>query len=204
LITFFKKGYIGLFVVIFLIFIGNCSYINILAQSHVSKPANHFDSIVKHQLQPMDIILMKGKSRISRSIEFITQSQYSHVAIVFDPEKNLTIEATLNGVVNGDLNKYKGCSSVFRLKTITKEQSEKIVKFTEQQLGKPYDYEELIGLLLRYGFHISINDFEKGRYTCSTFVNSAYASVGIRLTNQIIPSPEDIFESPLLIKVADI
>ena len=106
-------------------------------------------------------------------------------------------------MVKGDLNKYKGCSSVFRLKTITKEQSEKIVKFTEQQLGKPYDYEELIGLLLRYGFHFSINDFEKERYTCSTFVNSAYAIVGIRLTNQVIPSPEDIFESPLLMKVAD-
>lgn len=154
-------------------------------------------------LKPMDIV-MRGRSRLSCGIEFITQSQFSHVAIVFDPEKKLTIEATLNGVVNGDLKNYIGCSSVFRLKTITKEQSEKIVKFTEQQLGKPYNYKELIYLFLRYVFHISINDFEKGKYFCSTFVNSAYESVGIRLTNQNIPPPEDIFESPLLMKVADI
>lgn len=155
-------------------------------------------------IKPADIILMKGSSPISREIEFITQSQFSHVALIFDPEKMLTIEATPNGVIHGDLTKYTGCSSVFRLNEITEEQSEKILKFAEQQLGKPYDYEELIELFLKYVFHILTNDFEKGRYICSTFVNSAYLSAGIRLTKVNIPSPEDIFDSPLLIKVADI
>lgn len=155
-------------------------------------------------IKPADIILMKGSSTISKEIEVITQSQFSHAALVFDPEKKLTIEATPNGVMNGDLNKYTGCSSVFRLKEINNEQSEKILKFAAQQLGKPYDYEELIELFLRYVFQIQISDFEKGRYICSTFVNSAYVSAGIRLTKQNIPSPEDIFESPLLMKVADL
>lgn len=154
-------------------------------------------------IQEADIILMKGSSQISKGIEFITQSQFSHAALVFDPDKELTIEATLSGVIHGSISNYKGRSSIFRLKNITKEQAGNILKFAELQLGKPYDYEELIDLFLRYVFHIPVNEYEKGRYICSSFVYSAYASAGIRLTNQNIPSPEDLFESSLLMKVAD-
>lgn len=88
--------------------------------------------------------------------------------------------------------------------TLTDEQASNIVKYAEQQLGKPYDYEELVDMFLRYVFHIPNNRIEKGRYVCSTFVNAAYASVGIKLTKQNLPSPEDIFESLLLTKVVDL
>jgi len=155
-------------------------------------------------LKPADIILKNGTGGLSTGVELITHSQFSHAALVSDPEKNQTIEATLDGVVNGHISSYRGCSAVFRIKTITQEQAENIVKYAEHQLGKPYDYEELVNLFLRYVFHIPNNRIEKGRFICSTFVNAAYASVGIRLTSQNFPSPEDIYESSLLIKIADI
>lgn len=155
-------------------------------------------------LKKGDIILKRGTGRLSQEIEFITHSQFSHAALVSDPDKGLIIEAGLHGVGHSNVKDFIGCSSVFRMVTLTEEQADNLVKFAEQQLGKPYDYEELVDQFLRYVFHIPNNDVEKGRYVCSTFVNAAYASVGIRLTKQNLPSPEDIFESPLLTKIADI
>lgn len=155
-------------------------------------------------LKKGDIILRRGTGRLSREIEFFTDSQFSHAAIVADPEKKLMIEASLNGVVHTNLDGFIGSSTVYRMTTLTDEQASNIVKYAEQQLGKPYDYEELVDMFLRYVFHIPNNRIEKGRYVCSTFVNAAYASVGIKLTKQNLPSPEDIFESPLLTKVVDL
>jgi cell wall-associated NlpC family hydrolase len=90
------------------------------------------------------------------------------------------------------------------MENLTNKQADRIVTYAEKQLGKPYDFEEMIDMFLRYVFHIPNNEEEKGRFICFTFVNAAYASVGIRLTKQNLPSPEDIYESPLLVKIAEI
>jgi uncharacterized protein YycO len=155
-------------------------------------------------LKKGDIILKRGTGRLSRDIEFVTHSQFSHAALVSDPDKNLIIETGLHGVGHSHVKDFIGMSFVFRMKTMTDEQAEQIVKYAENQLGKPYDYEELVEIFLRYVFHIPNNEEEKGRYVCSTFVNEAYASAGIRLTKQNIPSPEDIYESSLLTKIGDL
>ncbi len=155
-------------------------------------------------LKKGDILLKKGTDQLSKDIEFITDSKFSHAALVSDPGKELIIEASLHGVKHNDMIDFIGYTSVFRMNTLTDEQANKIVLFAEKQLGKPYDYEELIDQFLRYVFHIPNNEVEKGRYICSTFVNAAYASVGIQLTKQNLPSPEDIYESSLLTKIADI
>ncbi|MDQ0197883.1 YiiX/YebB-like N1pC/P60 family cysteine hydrolase [Neobacillus ginsengisoli] len=155
-------------------------------------------------LKKGDIILKRGTGRLSSEIEFFTHSQFSHAALVSDPEKKLIIEASLNGVGYTNLAGFIGFSTVYRMMTLTDEQASNIVTYAEQQLGKPYDYEELVDMFLRYVFHIPNNRIEKGRYVCSTFVNACYGSAGIKLTKQNLPSPEDIFESPLLTKVADI
>ena len=109
-----------------------------------------------------------------------------------------------DGVSHRDIKEFIGVSTVLRMETLTDQQAESIVTYAEKQLGKPYDFEEMIDMFLRYVFHIPNNEEEKGRFICSTFVNAAYASVGIRLTKQNLPSPEDIYESPLLVKIADI
>jgi len=117
----------------------------------------------------------------------------------------LLIDVVLrDGVSHRDIKEFIGVSTVLRMETLTDQQAESIVTYAEKQLGKPYDFEEMIDMFLRYVFHIPNNEEEKGRFICSTFVNAAYASVGIRLTKQNLPSPEDIYESPLLVKIADI
>jgi uncharacterized protein YycO len=109
-----------------------------------------------------------------------------------------------DGVGHRDIKEFIGISTILRMETLTDQQADKIVAYAEKQLGKPYDYEEMIEMFLRYVFHIPNNEEEKGRFICSAFVNPAYASVGIRLTKQNLPSPEDIFESPLLVEIEEI
>ncbi|WP_416826197.1 YiiX/YebB-like N1pC/P60 family cysteine hydrolase [Ectobacillus polymachus] len=155
-------------------------------------------------LQKSDIILVKGTYLIDKGIELITHSQFSHVAIVSNPEVLEIIEATPTGVIRSSITKYTGHASVLRLKTFTNTQIENIVNFAEQHLGNPYDFGEIVHQYLRYTFQIPDNNVEKNRYICSTLVNVSYLSEKIRLTKQTLPSPEDIYESTLLNKIADI
>lgn len=156
-------------------------------------------------LKKADIILRRGTAIISHGIEVVTQSKFSHAALVVDPDKNLLIDVLLrDGVAHRDIKEFIGVSTVLRMEALTGQQADRIVTYAEKLLGKPYDYEEMIDMFLRYVFHIPNNEEEKGRFICSTFVNAAYASVGIRLTKQNLPSPEDIYESPLLVKIAEI
>jgi uncharacterized protein YycO len=156
-------------------------------------------------LKKADIILRRGTAAISEGIEVVTHSKFSHAAIVVDPDKNLLIDVVLrDGVAHRDIKEFIGVSTVLRMETLIDQQAESIVTYAEKQLGKPYDFEEMIDMFLRYVFHIPNNEEEKGRFICSTFVNAAYGSAGIRLTKQNLPSPEDIYESPLLVKIADI
>jgi uncharacterized protein YycO len=156
-------------------------------------------------LKKADIILKRGTGAISHGIEAVTHSKFSHVALVADPEKVLLIDAVLrDGVGYRDIKEFIGISTILRMETLTDQQADKIVAYAENQLGKPYDYEEMIEMFLRYVFHIPNIEEEKGRFICSTFVNAAYASIGIRLTKQNLPSPEDIYESPLLVEISEI
>jgi uncharacterized protein YycO len=156
-------------------------------------------------LKKADIILRRGTDAVSHGIEVVTHSKFSHAALVVDPDKNLLIDAVLrDGVGHRDIQEFIGHSTILRMETLTDQLADKIVTYAEKQLGKPYDYEEMIDMFLRYVFHIPNNEEEKGRFICSTFVNAAYASVGIRLTKQNLPSPEDIYESPLLVKIGEI
>jgi uncharacterized protein YycO len=156
-------------------------------------------------LKKADIILRRGTATISHGIEVVTHSKFSHAALVVDPDKNLLIDVVLrDGVAHRDIKEFVGVSTVLRMETLTDQQADRIVTYAEKQLGKPYDYEEMIDMFLRYVFHIPNNEEEKGRFICSTFVNAAFASIGIKLTKQNLPSPEDIYESPLLVKIADI
>ncbi len=141
---------------------------------------------------------------IDTGIKLITHSQFSHVALVSNPDTMEIIEATPMGVIRNSINQYTGYTSVFRLKTLTTGQAANIVKYAEQQLGKPYDFGEIVHQFLRYIFHVPDNHVEKTRFICSTLVNAAYLSERIKLTKQNLPSPEDIYESTLLTKVADI
>jgi hypothetical protein len=71
---------------------------------------------LRHSLQPGDVLLVEGNSRISAVIKYLTQSTWSHVALYVGPipgahagdcEPHVLVEAELSeGVVSSPLSKY--------------------------------------------------------------------------------------------------
>src|SRR5689334_14206414 len=71
---------------------------------------------LRHSLEPGDVLLVEGNSRISSTIKYLTQSTWSHVALYVGPipgahtaegEPHVLIEAEISeGVVSSPLSKY--------------------------------------------------------------------------------------------------
>ena len=154
-----------------------------------------------HLLEKGDIIAIYGKTDlISLSIEAITRSPISHVALLVDTVSKEIIEATMNRKIGyRSLDDYKEHCVILRIPSLTDAQRDKIVEYAKEQIGDSYDFKALIEEFLRYTFNLNIVQPEdEKRFICSTFVNSAYVNAGIKLTDQYLPSPRDIMKSPFV------
>jgi uncharacterized protein YycO len=156
------------------------------------------------ELKPCDLILVHGDKNnfISREIEKITNSQYSHVAGYIG--ENTLIEAEgFEKTGQVPLSKYDEMYDVYRFEGLTNEKKDLILGFVNGQIGGRYDYFLLVIELFRYVFHKVLPYKEPfGSNICSQLWSKAFRSVGIDLTPNILyPSPKDISESKLLTKI---
>lgn len=101
---------------------------------------------LEDKLKVGDIILVKGKSWISKTIQFATDSEYSHSACYIG--HGMIVESDWQGVQIHILNrKYRYHSySVFRHKTAKEDQLINAVYWMLDQDGKGYDYYGLMGI----------------------------------------------------------
>lgn len=153
-------------------------------------------------LQIGDIVLIKGKNSLSRVIEEIEDSVYSHAAGIV--KENEIIEVVLFEKTSYEsLDSYKGYADIFTCDSLNNEQRDGIVKYAENHLGSYYDLPLLLWEFIRYAAHIILpykQIFQS--YICSTLWAEAYRSVGIDLCPNIkYPSPKDLSESKLLTKI---
>ena len=168
-------------------------------------------------LKPYDILLYKGKDFMSWLVEVGTESSYSHVAVVVDPEIYLAIESNTGhqaGVRALDLSKSNDEEiDVFRVKSEFTFNGKKVISFLIGCLGAGYDYLGVgwLGVLkftsLLTGFHFKpYNQFQKDKdYFCSELVYQAFTTGGLDIVPQIeeadITSPGDIARSNCVAKV---
>lgn len=148
-------------------------------------------------LQPADILLINSSKLFGTTIDVITDSPWCHAAMITDPAKRLGIEARpISKVGFHSIDEYKGDALVMRYPNLTPDQQQKILQYAKEQVGKEYDYSAIFDELLRYGFGISVKRAANHeRFICSTLVTSAYLAAGIRLTDQPLASPDDLFLS---------
>lgn len=151
-------------------------------------------------VQVGDIILSYSGTFLDSAVDMVTDSPFSHAALVADPVKRLTIEArAFNTVCYHPLDSYKNISLVLRVPNITPEQQHKIIQYAKAQLGKPYDYKQILKEWMRYEFGVHLTEEAKPeRFICSTLVATAYLTAGIRITEQAVPAPGDLFVSKKL------
>ena len=156
------------------------------------------DMIVK-ALQPGDVILIEGNTRLSAIIKFLTQSTWSHAALYVgerpgdtapNGEPNVLLEAEADtGVVTVPLSKYihfnmRICRAV-GLSTTSKQ---KVVDYALARIGKLYDSKQIVDLA-RYLFPyppvpvwfrrrmLSIGSGDPTKAICSSLIAEAFASI---------------------------
>ncbi len=149
-------------------------------------------------LQPGDVLLVEGNTRVSGIIKYLTQSTWSHSALYVGPRFNkkaadgtphVLIEANLGqGVITAPLSKYTSFHTrVCRPVGLTDEDRENVVNYMIKRLGIEYDVKNILDLL-RYLFPAPIParyrrrmlSFGSGvptKVICSGLIAQAFESV---------------------------
>jgi len=166
----------------------------------VSKPGGGSAdaSLVADTLEPGDVMLVEGNTRMSAAIKYLTQSTWSHAALFVgarpelrpvDGELSTLIEAdVLDGVRAVPLS----CYINFRLRicrpvNLTPADRERLIQYVLQRLGHQYDLKNVADLA-RYLFPIPIpvrfrrrliafGSGDPSRAICSTLIAQAFGAV---------------------------
>jgi len=145
-------------------------------------------------LQQFDIILYKGQSLIAKTIKNISNSKYSHVALVLDSLH--TLESDYKNPVNIRHFSYlKGSYDVYEFITpLTRKQRDGILEFIRANIGKGYDYPYILtrGLNILFGTKIYNSP---DRYNCDELIVDAFRSEGIELLTGDKLIPETLTQS---------
>lgn len=150
-------------------------------------------------IEPYDILLFKGTSIISRIIEDVTKSKYSHVALSLGDNFHIA-EAMPRGIMIDHLADLPSGYDVYRYKgNLTDEQKNKLHEFVYLKISTKYNYEELFSALLEEEFGIEF-PIVKGKLICSQFVYLTFLYIGIDLLPNYkgVVTPGDLSGSELL------
>jgi len=147
-------------------------------------------------LQPGDVFLVEGDTRISVVIKYLTQSTWSHAALYVGPEASLKnhhghicelIEADLEeGVIAVPLAKYAEFNTrICRPAGLNQAQRLRVTQFVSNSLGKSYDLKNVTDLM-RYLLPkppipsrfrrrlLAVGSGDPTRAICSTLIAQAY------------------------------
>ena len=155
--------------------------------------------VVRDALQPGDILLVEGNTRLAATIKYLTQSTWSHAALYVGErpgdvsphgEPNVLLEAEAEtGVVTVPLSKYVGSHTrICRAVGLDEANRQKVIDYALKRLGTQYDSQRIVDLA-RYLFPyppvpvwfrrrmLSIGCGDPTRAICSTLIAQAFASI---------------------------
>lgn len=150
--------------------------------------------VLRANLQPCDVLLVEGNTRLSAMIKFLTQSTWSHAALfVGGPagaESPDLIEAdAADGVIASPLVKYAHFNTrICRPVGLTAAERMDVIAFARARLGRQYDSKRVIDLA-RYlapfprvpvAFRrrlLAIGSGDPTQAICSTLIGEAFAAV---------------------------
>jgi hypothetical protein len=155
--------------------------------------------VVRKALQPGDIVLVEGNSRLSATIKYLTQSTWSHAAlyvgerpgdVAADGEPNVLLEAEADtGVVTVPLSKYVNFHTrICRAVGVDDASRQKVIDYALKRVGMQYDSQRIVDLA-RYLFPyppvpvwfrrrmLAIGAGDPTRAICSTLIAEAFATI---------------------------
>jgi Permuted papain-like amidase enzyme, YaeF/YiiX, C92 family len=156
-------------------------------------------SVVRSALQPCDILLVEGNTRLSAIIKHLTQSTWSHAALYVgarsgdtapDGEPNVLLEAeAATGVVTVPLSKYvRAHTRICRPVGLDDDTKQKVIGYALARVGMQYDSKRIVDLA-RYLFPyppvpvwfrrrmLAIGAGDPTKAICSTLIAESFASI---------------------------
>ena len=156
-------------------------------------------SVVRAALQPGDILLVEGNTRLAAIIKFLTQSTWSHAALYVgersgdrtgDGEPNVLLEADADiGVATVPLSKYLHFHTrICRPVGLSADEKQKVIDYALARIGKQYDSKRIVDLA-RYLFPyppvpvwfrrrmLAIGAGDPTRAICSSLIAEAFQSI---------------------------
>ena len=156
-------------------------------------------AVIRSALQPGDIILIEGNTRLSAIIKFLTQSTWSHAALYVgerpgdsapDGEPNVLLEAEADtGVVTAPLSKYLHFNvRICRAVGLDGASRRKVIDYALARIGKQYDSKRIVDLA-RYLFPyppvpvwfrrrmLAIGSGDPTKAICSTLIAEAFTAI---------------------------
>jgi Permuted papain-like amidase enzyme, YaeF/YiiX, C92 family len=177
---------------------------------YLSKPTTRYapffsppPDVFQRALQPADILLIEGNTRLSAIIKFLTQSTWSHAALYLGdgPETqtaagvsgsglNVLLEADVeHGVTTVPLSKYFDFNKrICRPVGLNVESRQRVIDYALARRGKQYDSKQIVDLA-RYLFPyppvpvwfrrrmLAIGSGDPTKAICSTLIAEAFASI---------------------------
>lgn len=146
----------------------------------------------------MIVVLFKGRGVMSRLIEWQTNGDYSHAALL-DEDNNTLYESWQTAGVRKKINwSVSDDPTVDFFKFAhTKAEADAIRSFAESQLGKKYDW---LGVV-RFVSRTQLRPDAKEKWFCSEFVTAALAAAGIDLFKNTEPNevPPDLIKRSVVL-----
>ena len=156
-------------------------------------------SVVRAALQPGDILLVEGNTRLAAIIKFLTQSTWSHAALYVgerpgnctaDGEPNVLLEADADtGVVTVPLSNYLHFHTrICRPVGLSDNEKQTVINYALARVGKQYDSKQIVDLA-RYLFPyppvpvwfrrrmLAIGAGDPTRAICSSLIAEAFQSI---------------------------
>ncbi len=156
-------------------------------------------SVVRAALQPGDVLLVEGDTRLASIIKFLTQSSWSHAALYVgerpgdvapDGEPNVLLEAEAGpGVSTVPLSKYVSFHTrICRAVGLSAADRQQVIDYALARIGKQYDSRRIVDLA-RYLFPyppvpvwfrrrmLAIGSGDPTRAICSTLLAAAFESI---------------------------
>ena len=167
--------------------------------TYLSQPLKYYETFgilpsienLRNTLRPGDILLVEGDTRLSFSIQYLTQSTWSHACMYIGSRlgEHTLIEANiLDGVTTVPLKKYELYNTrICRPVKLSSEEINQVIEFMIKQIGHQYDLKNVIDLL-RYLLPIPLPTKHRRRFIaygsgdptkgiCSTLIAESFQNI---------------------------
>jgi hypothetical protein len=132
---------------------------------YLEKPARGYEPFtpgdpvaLRQSLEPGDVLLVEGNSRIADVIKYLTQSTWSHSTLYVGPiqgantpdgEPHVLIEAVMGeGIVSSPLSKYRSYPTrICRPVGLSQEDRASVCQYAIERIGFDYDLANIIDLM---------------------------------------------------------